>query len=260
MRVDFSRVADYYDDSRGLPDHILRKAYRRLLAANTIKVNSEILDAGCGTGQISLPLIVAGLRVTCVDVSAAMLRRARAKVPRAREAAFAVADVCALPFKDSAFDAVIASKLFMHVPNWRGAIREILRATRAGGHFIHLSERGLFMNAVRARFREESIRRGYTTRFAGVESRDELNAYFHEAGAVALPGDEKPLSWTKTITYAHAFEELEIKSFAEFWVIPDDEYTEMLEDLRIWVETCPAGMATIQQMTPSLTVEAFLLP
>jgi len=38
-----------------------------------------VLELGCGTGRIALPLVLAGHRVTGVDVSEAMLRRARVR-------------------------------------------------------------------------------------------------------------------------------------------------------------------------------------
>jgi SAM-dependent methyltransferase len=41
------------------------------------RVRGSVLDLGCGTGRVAIPLALAGFRVTGVDVSEAMLRRAR---------------------------------------------------------------------------------------------------------------------------------------------------------------------------------------
>jgi SAM-dependent methyltransferase len=53
----------------------------RTLAAG---VDGPVLELGCGTGRIALPLGRAGVRVVGIDRSAAMLARARARVARAR--------------------------------------------------------------------------------------------------------------------------------------------------------------------------------
>lgn len=44
------------------------------------KVSGEVLELMAGTGRVSLPLIDAGVRLTCVDNSAEMLARLRAKL------------------------------------------------------------------------------------------------------------------------------------------------------------------------------------
>ena len=45
------------------------------LEAADVKPDAQIVDLGCGTGQISLPLATRGARVLAVDVSPAMVRR-----------------------------------------------------------------------------------------------------------------------------------------------------------------------------------------
>ena len=43
------------------------------------KQNGEILELGCGTGRITLPLIETGLKVTAIDSSINMINRIKAK-------------------------------------------------------------------------------------------------------------------------------------------------------------------------------------
>ena len=43
-------------------------------------VSGPILELMCGTGRVSIPLLEAGARLTCIDLSAEMLRRLQAKL------------------------------------------------------------------------------------------------------------------------------------------------------------------------------------
>ncbi len=71
-------------------------------------------DAGCGTGQISLPLAGMDYDVHGIDVSSDMISIARAKCRPAWRATYVVADVRAIPEIDESIDAVVVSKLFQH--------------------------------------------------------------------------------------------------------------------------------------------------
>src|SRR5688500_17186482 len=48
------------------------------------QAGGRVLELGCGTGRISLPLARAGVPLVGIDRSAPMLRRARTRVRRAR--------------------------------------------------------------------------------------------------------------------------------------------------------------------------------
>src|SRR5487761_1097569 len=50
-----------------------------VLEAADIKPDAQVVDLGCGNGQISLPLAMRGARVLAVDVSAAMVRQLEAQ-------------------------------------------------------------------------------------------------------------------------------------------------------------------------------------
>src|SRR5262245_29565381 len=61
----------------------------------------RVLELGCGTGRLSIPLLRAGADLVGVDRSTPMLARARRKARRAglRRARFVRGDIRALPFK-----------------------------------------------------------------------------------------------------------------------------------------------------------------
>lgn len=61
--------------------------------------SGEVLDLGCGTGKWALKLLKSGFRVACVDISGAMVERARSKITEVAaedRAAFVQADLCDL--------------------------------------------------------------------------------------------------------------------------------------------------------------------
>jgi SAM-dependent methyltransferase len=62
----------------------------------------RVLELGCGTGRLSVPLLKSGAALVGIDRSAPMLARARRKAARAglrREARFVRGDIRTLPFK-----------------------------------------------------------------------------------------------------------------------------------------------------------------
>ncbi|MCL4465458.1 MAG: methyltransferase domain-containing protein [Chloroflexi bacterium] len=78
---DFDRVARFYDLTYADFDDDL-PMYRGFAE----RCGSPILEIGCGTGRVVLPLARAGFRVTGVDISPAMLSIARQKVEQAKVA------------------------------------------------------------------------------------------------------------------------------------------------------------------------------
>jgi len=91
------------------------------------------LDAACGTGRHTRHLVKLGYEAVGVDVSTAMLGRARANVPAAR---FAEADLRALPCGDASMDVVVSGLAFAHLPDLGEAVREVGRVLRPGGHAV----------------------------------------------------------------------------------------------------------------------------
>src|SRR5687767_15882003 len=74
--------------------------------------DGAVLELGCGTGRIAMPLGRAGVSLVGIDRSAAMLSRAHRRVRRARlggRVSLVRGDIRALPFPAAAFSAVIAA-------------------------------------------------------------------------------------------------------------------------------------------------------
>ena len=90
------------------------------------------LDVGCGPGVTDQLLVGRFGRVSGVDTSEEMVRRARERNPGA---SYEVYDGRRLPFADATFDVTFAICVFHHVVpvQWDAFARELHRVTRTGG-------------------------------------------------------------------------------------------------------------------------------
>jgi SAM-dependent methyltransferase len=99
---------------------------------------SRVLEAGCGVGAQTVHLVARspGAHLTAVDVSAASLAEARARVaasgPGAR-VAWLRADLHELPFGDGEFDHVFVCFVLEHLPDPGAALAALRRVLRPGG-------------------------------------------------------------------------------------------------------------------------------
>jgi SAM-dependent methyltransferase len=90
----------------------------------------RILDAGCGTGGLTRRLAACG-PVVGLDLSPVALELAATP----RGLSLVRGDVASLPFRDAAFDAVVAADVLYHraVTDDRAALAELARVCRPGG-------------------------------------------------------------------------------------------------------------------------------
>ena len=133
----YSRWAPVYDLIFDLPFHPGRAAAARA-AAEAAGPGGEILVVGVGTG-LELPLLPGNVLVTGIDISAPMLRAARARVERmglAQVKGLHVMDAGALEFPDAAFDVALAPYVMSVVPHPEQALDEAWRVLRPGGALI----------------------------------------------------------------------------------------------------------------------------
>ncbi len=97
----------------------------------------NILDLGCGTGDISAAIGRIGYQVTACDIAENMLETARSNgIERPVKWVSLKADWNILPFKNGWFDAIVASSVFEYLVDVEGVARELLRVLRPGGVLI----------------------------------------------------------------------------------------------------------------------------
>ena len=139
--------AKAYDRWAPVYDLVFGPVFRRGRAAAVRaaeRAGRSILEVGVGTG-LSLAGYSEDKRVTGVDISGPMLRKARARAARLRLGhvrGLAVMDAERLAFPDASFDVVVAQYVVTAVPNPEKALDEFVRVLRPGGEMVIASRIG----------------------------------------------------------------------------------------------------------------------
>lgn len=105
---------------------------------------ARILDAGCGTGLLTLALqraIKFPVSITSLDLSASSVLATRKAVAqskgRRRDVNYMQGNVLSLPFADDSFDYVVTSGALEYMPLEDG-LSELARVIAPHGHLLHL--------------------------------------------------------------------------------------------------------------------------
>ncbi len=93
--LSFDRAAEFYDKTRDFPEPVATLGIQAIIDAAGSE--ARILDAGTGTGRVSVPLLKRGANLFGVDISTKMMSQYRGKYPLA---CLARADVSQLLFKE----------------------------------------------------------------------------------------------------------------------------------------------------------------
>ena len=131
----WDRVAPLYDFfentfNRGVYDGT------GVAVAQLVGPADEVLECACGTGTISTFLAPMCKRLVATDFSEGMLKQARKKLAKYRNATVERADITCLHYEDASFDIVIAGNVIHLLPDPGAVMRELERVVRPGGTIV----------------------------------------------------------------------------------------------------------------------------
>ncbi len=135
MTADYDEfAADYVAENDA---SLLNRYYERPAMLELVgdAAGRRILDAGCGSGALSVELRERGALIAGFDASTAMVEIARQRL--GADADLRVADLGQpLPYPDAAFDDVVASLVLHYLRDWQAPLAELRRVLRPGGRLI----------------------------------------------------------------------------------------------------------------------------
>jgi len=143
---------------------------RKAAIAAAERIGGRILEVGVGTG-LSLRDYSPTSRLVGVDLSAPMLRKAKARVTGhglSNVEGLAVMDARHLGFKDAVFDVVVAQYVITAVPDPEATLDEFVRVLKPGGEIIlvnHLGAEAGLRSAFEAAFAPLARRLGWRPEF-----------------------------------------------------------------------------------------------
>ena len=225
----FDRAASYYDNTRLMLEPIAQygiPAIQQLLG-----LRARVLEVGCGTGRISIPLLERGVDLVGCDLSAPMLARLHEKYPSAR---IARADASLLPYPSAHFDAVLTVHVLHLIPAWRDVLREFKRVLVPGGMYLNVrtwdTVGASVADAVRTFWRNWMKDRGVDAGHPGVRTNTELLDELRSLGASL--SEVEPVRYTDSINLREELDRFASRVYSETWDIPEEIFDESMKELR----------------------------
>jgi SAM-dependent methyltransferase len=121
-----------------LPAHADADIVRLMGEAARLGPHAAVLDVACGPGLVALALAESAGHVTGLDLTPAMLDKAR-ELQRQRglgNLSWRLGRADALPYPDGSFDAVLTRFSLHHLTDPAAALAEMVRVCRPGGRVV----------------------------------------------------------------------------------------------------------------------------
>ena len=111
-------------------------ALQLLVESSGATAEDSVLDVACGPGLVVKAFAQVAARATGIDVTPAMIARARELTAGMPNVAFDQGDVTKLPYADGTFSVVVSRFAFHHFQDPLAVMREMKRVCRPGGRVV----------------------------------------------------------------------------------------------------------------------------
>lgn len=128
----FTRQADPFAD---MPEHSEESAFRLMLESTGVTSRDTVLDVACGPGLVACAFAARAAQVTGIDITPAMIDKARRVQTgkRLTNVEWDNADVLPLPYADESFSMVITRYSFHHFLDPFQVFSEMYRVCKKDG-------------------------------------------------------------------------------------------------------------------------------
>jgi ubiquinone/menaquinone biosynthesis C-methylase UbiE len=129
----FTRQALPFSIAPGIRDAV---ALQLLVDESGASAEHNVLDVACGPGLVVRAFAGVAAHVTGIDVTPAMIARARELVAELRNVSLEIGDVQSLPYADETFHIVVSRLAFHHFADPRTVLREMRRVCKPAGRVV----------------------------------------------------------------------------------------------------------------------------
>ena len=131
----FTKQAEPFSNAPAIRD---AEALERLVTFAAAGPGDTVLDVACGPGLVVAAFAAVARHVPGIDVTPAMIERARAHAAERGLAnvAWDVGDVLPLPYPDASFSLVVSRFAFHHFPDPRAVLAEMRRVCAPTGRVV----------------------------------------------------------------------------------------------------------------------------
>ncbi len=231
-RVDFERVAEDYEATRGIPDAFMKELILDIIQTCDLKQETLVLELGCGAGRFLRALARRKIPVVGLDVSRGMLEKAcsNQRPSKFLRSNLVSGDAAAIPLNQGMFKAILAIHLYHLMTDWREALNETIHVLYPGGTIITgyvgaVTHRSILNQLYRQR-RDEL---GYSTSTLGADPLDVVDELKTRGASVDTHNYETSVEVPLHVTLSY----LDHRVFSSMWRnLPDVVHRQIMQEVR----------------------------
>lgn len=261
IQWDKMQVAENYDLGRPLDERVVIELFSKVKKhAPDFSDDALLLDAGCGTGRLTIPLAryFSDLRIVGIDTSQEMLavlyRRCSALGISNYHAL--AGDLFRLNIRDDYFDGTLVSSVLHAIEDWEEVVNELIRVTGPHGYLFLISEQSAIYDLGLGRVKGDN--KDLLAKFWGkyIELRSKHRLDNPEASQVGIKWqlghpeviqylmkenrvaeiEEFILNWEKEFTVGVLMRIVELKCWSSMFTAEEHKYGALIRDMKAWLE------------------------